>query len=125
MLRKGMHSLIKSFYSDVRLSLRMRSQIQIKCRVNILHSKSKSSKRVSSLAEIHLITSWLNPLPINEEYLALKKRRLHEASLRSIFQKEKIRWARHCQDIKRLGVGLLIKCNQAWSFQSKDPRVFY
>ncbi|RXG58388.1 hypothetical protein Avbf_08955 [Armadillidium vulgare] len=70
---------------------------------NILHSKSKSSKRVSSLAEIHLITSWLDPLPINEEHLALKKRRLPEASLRSIFQKEKIRWARHhCQDTKRV-----------------------
>ncbi|RXG51412.1 hypothetical protein Avbf_11779 [Armadillidium vulgare] len=73
-----------------------------------------------------LITSGLYLLPINEEHLALKKRRLPEASLRSIFQKEKIRWARHhCQDTKRLGVGLLIKCNQAWSFQSKHPRVLY
>ncbi|RXG51716.1 hypothetical protein Avbf_13722 [Armadillidium vulgare] len=55
---------------------------------NILHLKS--SKRVSILAEIQLITSGLYLLPINEENLALKKRRLPEAPLRSILQKEKI-----------------------------------
>ncbi|KAB7501866.1 hypothetical protein Anas_13224 [Armadillidium nasatum] len=67
---------------------------------NILHLKS-SRKRVSKLAETQFITSGLYLLPINEENLALKKHRLPEASLRPIFQKEKIRWARHCQDIKR------------------------
>ncbi|KAB7495030.1 hypothetical protein Anas_10390 [Armadillidium nasatum] len=69
--------------------------------INILHLKS-SSKRVSKLAEIQLLTSGLYLLPINEENLALKKHRLPEASLRPIFQKEKIRWARHCQDTKRV-----------------------
>ncbi|KAB7500319.1 hypothetical protein Anas_13175, partial [Armadillidium nasatum] len=54
------------------------------------------------LAEIQLLTSGLYLLPINEENLALKKHRLPEASLRPIFQKEKIRWAKHCQDIKRV-----------------------
>ncbi|RXG70745.1 hypothetical protein Avbf_02087, partial [Armadillidium vulgare] len=41
-------------------------------------------------------------LPNNEDNSALKKHRLPEASLRPDFQKEKIRWARHCQDIKRV-----------------------
>ncbi|RXG60072.1 hypothetical protein Avbf_17374 [Armadillidium vulgare] len=68
----------------------------------ILHSKSKSSKRVSKATEIQLFTSWLDLLPIYEEHLALKKHRLPEALLRSIFQKEKILWARHCQDKKRV-----------------------
>ncbi|RXG52433.1 hypothetical protein Avbf_16908 [Armadillidium vulgare] len=40
--------------------------------------------------------------PINEDNLALKKPRLPEAPLRSIFQKEKICWARHCQDKERV-----------------------
>ncbi|KAB7500641.1 hypothetical protein Anas_14745, partial [Armadillidium nasatum] len=66
----------------------------------ILHSES--SKQVSKLAERKFITSGLYLLLINEENLALKKHRLPEASLRPIFQKEKIRWARHCQDIKRV-----------------------
>ncbi|KAB7500525.1 hypothetical protein Anas_13962 [Armadillidium nasatum] len=68
---------------------------------NILHLKS-SRKRVSRLAEIQLLTSGLYLLPINEENSALKKHRLPEASLRPIFQKEKIRWARHCQYTKRV-----------------------
>ncbi|RXG60351.1 hypothetical protein Avbf_16253, partial [Armadillidium vulgare] len=54
------------------------------------------------LAEIKFISSGLYLLPINEENLALKKHRLPEASLRPIFQKEKIHWARHWQDIKRV-----------------------
>ncbi|RXG56469.1 hypothetical protein Avbf_11560 [Armadillidium vulgare] len=53
-----------------------------------------------------VITSWLNLLPITEEHLALKKHRLPEAPLRPVFQKEKIRWARHCQDIKRVSLKL-------------------
>ncbi|RXG51717.1 hypothetical protein Avbf_13721, partial [Armadillidium vulgare] len=62
------------------------------------------------LAEIKLITSGLYLLPINEENLALKKHRLPEASLRLFSRRRKF-----------LGVGLLIKCNQAWSFQIKTP----
>ncbi|RXG57796.1 hypothetical protein Avbf_18743 [Armadillidium vulgare] len=72
---------------------------------SILHLK-RSCKRVSKLAEIKLLTSGLYLLPIDEENLALKKHRLPEASLRPIFQKEKIRWARHCQDIKRVSLKL-------------------
>ncbi|RXG53249.1 Multiple epidermal growth factor-like domains protein 6, partial [Armadillidium vulgare] len=72
---------------------------------NILPLKS-SCKRVSKLAEIKLLTSGLYIFPIDEENLALKKRRLPEASLRPIFQKEKIRRARYCQDIKRVSLKL-------------------
>ncbi|RXG59149.1 hypothetical protein Avbf_10876 [Armadillidium vulgare] len=92
---------------------------------NILHLKS-SCKRFSNLAEIKLITSGLYLLPIDEENLALKKHRLPEASLRSIFQKEKISWAMHCQDIKRVTWGRsthLVKSGVEFP-NRKHPRIF-
>ncbi|RXG57208.1 hypothetical protein Avbf_14565 [Armadillidium vulgare] len=68
---------------------------------NTKRSCIRRSVNESRIGRSTVITSWLYLLPIQEERLALKKHKLPRAPLRPVFRKEKIRWARHCQDIYR------------------------